>query len=45
MKMLIIIHSISLVFLPGSYASFTLYGAWRRWPGYDYGQIPSYDNE
>ena len=31
-------------FLPGSYASFMLYAAYKRWPGYDYSQVPSYDD-
>lgn len=34
-----------LVLLPGSYASFILYASWNRWPGYDYSQLPSYDDE
>ncbi len=29
----------SLAFLPGSYASFQLYGAWKEWPGYDYANV------
>ena len=32
-----------LMFLPGSYASWILYGAWKRWPNYEYHQVPSYD--
>lgn len=32
------------VFIPGSYASFQLYGAWAGWPGYSYAYIPSYDD-
>lgn len=35
----------SLMLLPGSYASFIIYASWRRWPGYDYSQLPSYDDE
>ncbi len=31
------------VFIPGSYASYILYGAYRGWNGYHYDQIPSYD--
>jgi hypothetical protein len=31
------------VFIPGSYASTQLYGAYMGWPGYDYCHIPSYD--
>lgn len=38
-------YLISLVLLPGSYASFIIYASWRRWPGYDYSQLPSYDDE
>uniref|UniRef100_A0AAV1UNI3 Transmembrane protein 230 n=1 Tax=Peronospora matthiolae TaxID=2874970 RepID=A0AAV1UNI3_9STRA len=33
-----------IAFIPGSYASFQLYGAWKGWKGYDYNQIPSYDD-
>lgn len=33
----------SIAFLPGSYATAQLYGAWRRWPGYSYDSIPNYD--
>jgi hypothetical protein len=33
----------SIAFLPGSYATWHLYGAWRRWPGYTYDLVPSYD--
>jgi len=32
-----------LMFLPGIYASWILYGAWVRWPGYEFHQVPSYD--
>ena len=32
------------VFIPGSYASTVLWGAWRGWDGYDYAQVPSYDD-
>lgn len=35
----------SLMFIPGSYASCVLYGAYRGWPGYEYNQIPSYDED
>ena len=38
---MLIVGSIS--FLPGSYATFQLFGAWRRWPGYSYESIPNYD--
>lgn len=34
----------SLMFIPGSYASFILYGSWRGWHGYEYSMIPSYDD-
>lgn len=34
-----------LMFIPGSYASVVLYGAYRGWDGYDYSQIPSYDED
>ena len=33
----------AIAFLPGSYATWHLYGAWRRWPGYSYDLVPSYD--
>ena len=33
-----------LAFLPGSYATFILLGAWCRWDGYRYGDLPSYDD-
>ena len=35
----------SLMFIPGSYASCVLYGAYRGWPNYEYNQIPSYDED
>lgn len=35
----------SLMFIPGSYASCVLYGAYRGWPGYEYNQVPSYDED
>lgn len=31
-------------FIPGSYASYQLYGSFKGWKGYDYSQIPSYDD-
>ena len=31
-------------FLPGSYASFLLYAACRRWEGYKFDHVPSYDD-
>mmetsp|Transcript_67055 Transcript_67055/g.135177 ORF Transcript_67055/g.135177 Transcript_67055/m.135177 type:complete len:98 (+) Transcript_67055:136-429(+) len=33
-----------LVFIPGSYSSTLLWGAYRGWPGYRYTQVPSYDD-
>ena len=35
----------SLMFIPGSYASWILYGAWHRWHGYEFHQVPSYDSD
>ena len=32
-----------IAFLPGFYATATLYGAWREWPGYSFESLPSYD--
>lgn len=32
------------VFIPGSYASTQLLGAYLGWPGYDYSYVPSYDD-
>ncbi|CAM9485402.1 unnamed protein product [Chrysoparadoxa australica] len=32
-----------IVVIPGAYASVQLYGAYRRWPGYHFNQISSYD--
>ena len=34
----------SIMFIPGSYASYIIYGTWRGWPGFDFSQIPSYDD-
>ena len=34
-----------ITFLPGSYASFNLYGAWAGWYGYDWDYLPSYDDD
>jgi len=34
-----------LTLIPGAYAWCNLYGAFRRWPGYRYDQIPSWDDE
>lgn len=33
----------STAFIPGSYASFILYHAWKGTPGYSYDQIPSHE--
>jgi hypothetical protein len=33
----------AIAFLPGSYATWHLYGAFRNWPGYTYDMVPSYD--
>ena len=33
-----------LTFLPGSYASFMLWGAFRGWPYYSYDEVPSWDD-
>jgi len=33
----------SVAFIPGAYATAVLYGAWRRWPGYSFESLPSYD--
>lgn len=34
----------ALAFLPGSYATYTIYGAWRGWPEFSYDALPSYDD-
>lgn len=34
----------TLMFLPGSYGTLVVYGAYRRWDGWSYDQIPSYDD-
>ena len=34
----------SICFMPGSYASYLLWGAYRRWPGYKWNHVPSYDD-
>lgn len=34
-----------ILFIPGSYASYVLYGSWRGWQGFEYSQIPSYDDD
>lgn len=33
-----------IAFIPGSYATYQLFGAWKGWKGYHYDQIPSYDD-
>ncbi|KAF0701327.1 Aste57867_8178 [Aphanomyces stellatus] len=33
-----------ITFIPGSYATTQLYGAYKGWHGYDYSQVPSYDD-
>jgi len=33
-----------IMFIPGSYASYIIYGAWRGWSGFNYNMIPSYDD-
>ncbi|GLD95671.1 hypothetical protein PINS_up019536 [Pythium insidiosum] len=33
-----------IAFIPGSYATVQLYGSYKGWKGYDYSQIPSYDD-
>jgi len=32
-----------ILFIPGSYSSFVLYGAWAGWRDFDYSMVPSYD--
>lgn len=34
-----------VMFIPGSYAVTIIYGSWSGWRGYDYSQLPSYDEE
>lgn len=34
-----------ITIVPGTYASFMLYGAWSEWPGYDWDALPSYDED
>ena len=34
----------ALSFLPGSYATWHLLGAWLGWPDFDYDMVPSYDD-
>ena len=33
-----------IAFLPGSYASYILLGAFLKWRGFKYSQVPSYDD-
>nr|CCA18542.1 conserved hypothetical protein [Albugo laibachii Nc14] len=33
-----------IAFIPGSYATFQLYGSFRGWKGYQYDQVASYDD-
>ena len=33
----------ALAFLPGSYATYTIFGAWRGWLEFNYDSLPSYD--
>eukprot|EP00428_Durinskia_dybowskii_P080490 CAMPEP_0170428792 /NCGR_PEP_ID=MMETSP0117_2-20130122/39960_1 /TAXON_ID=400756 /ORGANISM="Durinskia baltica, Strain CSIRO CS-38" /LENGTH=74 /DNA_ID=CAMNT_0010688111 /DNA_START=156 /DNA_END=380 /DNA_ORIENTATION=+ len=33
-----------LMFIPGSYAMTIIIGTWYGWRGYDYSQLPSYDD-
>jgi hypothetical protein len=33
-----------LMFLPGSFSSWTLLGAYLQWRDYDYAQVPSYED-
>ena len=35
----------AIMFIPGSYGSFIIYGTYRGWHGYSYSQIPNYDEE
>ena len=34
----------ALAFLPGSYASWHLFGAWAGWRGFEYDMVASYDD-
>ena len=34
----------ALLLCPGVFASYHLYGAYHRWPGFSYSQVPSYDD-
>ncbi|CAM9997550.1 unnamed protein product [Phaeothamnion confervicola] len=35
----------AILLLPGSYASYNLLGAYLGWDGFDYRDIPSYDDD
>jgi hypothetical protein len=35
----------SFMFIPGSYGTYILYGAWNRWDGFSYDQLPNYGDE
>jgi hypothetical protein len=35
----------AIMFIPGSYGCFIIYGTYRGWHGYSYNQIPNYDEE
>ena len=35
----------ALMFVPGSYGSWIIYGTYRGWSGYSYNQIPNYDDD
>lgn len=32
-----------VMFIPGSYSSYILYGSWMGWRDFDYSMVPSYD--
>lgn len=34
----------SVVFLPGIWSTYILYGAMKEWKGYSYRQVPSYED-
>lgn len=34
-----------MMLIPGSYATCIIYGTYQGWNGYDYSQIPSYDED
>ena len=33
----------AILLLPGTYGAIVLFGTWRKWPGYSYRLIPSFD--